>query len=124
MSFEAFAKAVCIDKKVMDRRMKGTVAMDASTGAKSKLSKEQQQVVVDTMRRYDRGNNGQPPAKGISLVQELNPKLTRKQAVNVFANIRKQNKDVLTGDVKAQQSSSKRSEVTVSAQHYWHETVE
>ena len=124
MKFEQFAKAVGIDKKVMERRMKGSVAMGASAGPKPKLSKEKQQVVVDTMRRYDRANNGQSAAKAASLIQELNPKLTRKQATNGFAYIRKQNKDVLTGDVLAQQSTSKRSEVTVSAQQYWHETVE
>ena len=76
MKFEQFAKAVGIDKKVMERRMKGSVAMGASAGPKPKLSKEKQQVVVDTMRRYDRANNGQSAAKAALLIQELNPKLT------------------------------------------------
>ena len=39
MKFEQFAKAVSIDKKVMERRMKGSVAMGASAGPKPKLSK-------------------------------------------------------------------------------------
>ena len=124
MKFEQFAKAVGIDKKVIERRMNGSVAMDASTGPKPLLAKGKQQVVVDTMRRYDRANNGQSAARAASLVQELNPNLTRKQAVNAFAHLRKRNKDVLTGDVKAQQSTSKRSEVTVAGQYIWHEEVE
>ena len=124
MSFRDFAVAVGIDRNVLGRRIKGSVAMDASTGPKPLLNKKNEVVVVDTMRRYDRANNGQGAAKGASLVQELNPKLTRKQSVNVFARIRKQNKDVLTGGVKAQQSTSKRSEVTVTTQKFWDETVE
>ena len=63
--------------------------MDASTGPTPLLNKEKEVVIVDTMRRYDRANNGQDAAKGASLVQELNPKLTRKQSVNVFSRIRK-----------------------------------
>ena len=124
MKLKEFAKAVGIDRNVLTRRMKGAVAMDASTGPTPLLNKEKEVVIVDTMRRYDRANNGQDAAKGASLVQELNPKLTRKQSVNVFSRIRKKNKNVLTGDVKAQQSTSKRSEVTVTAQNFWHETVE
>ena len=124
MPFEEYAKAVGINKKVLRTRMNGSVDMAASTGPKPLLNLEKQQVVVDTLRRMDRSNNGQSVAKGASLVQELKPGLHRKQAVNVLATIRRQHKDVLTGPVKVQQSTSKRTEVTVAMQSIWHKTVD
>ena len=73
MPFEEYAKAVGNNKKVLCTRMNGSVDMAASTGPKPLLNLEKQQVVVDTLRRMDRSNNGQSVAKGASLVQELKP---------------------------------------------------
>ena len=97
MSFAEYAKAVKIDKAVMRTRLKKKIAIDASTGPKPVLDKGQEQVLVDTVRRYDRSNNPRPVAKHVSLAQQLNPKLTRKQASNAFAKIQRKHKDVLTG---------------------------
>jgi hypothetical protein len=96
-------------------------AVGCCVGPTSLLDGESQQFVVDVMRRKDRANDGMNRREGIDMVQDLKPELTRNQAVESFRRVRAKNKDTLTGLVKANRSTDKRSAITVEQQYRWHQ---
>jgi hypothetical protein len=95
-----------------------------SVGKPSNLTPDLQEFTVDVLRRRDRANDGMNRQAGIDMVQDLKPELRRDQAARAFDKVRKDNKEALTGIVKAQASTTKRSAITVSQQWRWHYTIE
>jgi hypothetical protein len=64
--------------------------------------------VVNSVRRRDRARDGLGPGEISSLVQELKPSLSAKQATNAASFLRKQNSDVLTKSTTAQATTTAR----------------
>jgi hypothetical protein len=97
----------------------------SGVGRASQVDGETQQFLVDALRKYDRGNDGRTRAEGIDMLQELKPELSRKQASNAWSNnIMKNYRKEITGVVKAQATTVKRSAITVEQQYRWHTTYE
>ena len=85
------------------------------------LDEDTAQFLVDTMRRRDRGDDGMGRKESIDMLQDLRPELSRRQVSNQFdRTIRPKYSDVLTGIVKAEATTSKRSQITVAQQYRWH----
>ena len=64
-------------------------------------------------------------SQAVDMIQDLRPSLSRAQVTRAFDRcIRPANKALLTGIVKAQASTEKRSQITVSQQWRWHQAVE
>ena len=95
---ETFRKYVC--KDVGKRRVLGSV-----TCGRSVAHRDTEQFVVDTLRRKERGDDGKGRSYAIDMIQDFNPKLSRKQCTRMFdKRIRPQHKDELTGIIKPQAS--------------------
>jgi hypothetical protein len=96
-----------------------------SVGRPSYCSEQQQQFVADTIRRADRGNKGKTRQQAVDIVQELQPDLDRSQAANVLdKTIRHNHSSELTGIVKTQETTTKRSAITIEQQWRWHSEVD
>ena len=116
--FETFRKYVCKDAAA--RRVIGN-----GVGAKKLLDEKTVQFTLDVIRRRDRANDGMAKPAIIDLLQDLHPALGRTALTQAFdRNIRRENKDLLTGIVKAQASTEKRSAITVPQQYRWHSCVD
>ena len=93
-SLDEFSKIVGIPKGTLapyvttlgKRRVIG-----AQVGKKTLLPKDDSRVLVDTMRRYDRGNDGLSRAQILDVLQELSPSLTRDQACSSLRTVRRNN---------------------------------
>ena len=120
-SINAFCKLKGVGRTAFTNRLKGKTAIGASAGRPPLISKKDEQIVVDTLRRLDRGNSGGGVGKAIDLVKELACTVTHKQARDKALNSRKGNSDVLTAPTKAQPTTSKRSQVTLAGQFRWHQ---
>jgi len=120
-SLRTFCKLKGLGRAAFTNRLNGKVAVDASAGRPPLIHNKDAQVVVDTLRRFDRGNAGGGVSKAIDLVKELKPSVTHKQARDKALQIRKKNSDVLTAPTKAQPTTSKRSQVTLGGQFRWHQ---
>ena len=112
--YQTLAKYLCIDKS--KRKVVG-----CGVGPASLLDGGARQFVADVVRRKDRGNDGMSRRDCIDVVQDLKPELTRNQATEAFRMVRAKNKDKLTGIVKANRSTDKRSAITVEQQYRWHQ---
>ena len=96
-----------------------------SVGAKPLFDKDLQGWAVDVIRRYDRGNDGKNKRECIDILHDLKPGLSRKAVQQTFdRTVRPQHKKELTGIVKANCTTVKRTAITVPQQHRWHMTVE
>jgi len=120
-SLTVFCKSKGLGRKAFTNRLKGKVAVDASAGRPPLIDNKDSQVVVDSLRRMDRGNAGGGVTRAIDLVKALKPSVSHKQARDKALQIRKNNSDVLTDPTKAQSTTSKRSEVTLAGQFRWHQ---
>ena len=98
--------------------------LGSSVGPTGTFSKEDKQLILDTFRRLDRGNDGTGRKGGIDMALELHPELTQKQAARAVDLVRRKSKDVLTGRIKAQATTTARSGITVKQQHRWHTLVD
>ena len=88
---------------------------------KKLLDEDAAQFVVDTIRRMDRADDGMTRRESIDMIQDLRPELSQKQAMSQFdRNVRPQNKQYLTGVIKAEATTTKRSAITVPQQYRWH----
>ena len=88
------------------------------------MSEDVSEFLVAVMRRRDRANDGMSRSMSIDALQDLVPEKTRSALTKSFdRNIRPANKELLTGIVKAQASTVKRSQVTVAQQWRWHSAV-
>ena len=90
-------------------------------GAPSLVKPEVQEFAVDVVRRRDRGNEGLTNRDTAEMIQDLVPHLTTQQVTDSLRKtIRPKFKSVLTNIVKAQASTTKRSQITVAQQYIWH----
>ena len=112
--FSTFKKYACAD--LSKRRKLGT-----QVGRPQAILDNTGEFVVDVMRRKDRANEGMTRTDAIDMLQDLQPEKTRTTLARSFdRNVRPKNKDKLTGCIKAQASTKKRSAITVEQQYRWH----
>ena len=96
-------------------------------GHKQILSKEQRQLVIETIQLRDRQNQGMSRRDAIALIQDVAPGATKAQAQNTWAHTVKpgaQKNNQLTGTVTAQKTTSKRSNINIPQQLRFHNLVE
>ena len=92
-------------------------------GNPSKITRDIQDVIVDTLSHYDRANNGKSPEKAIYLVCGLAPDLSWKQCLQILrCRIIPGNPDKLKPNAMKAQATTKRSAITVAQQFRWHTT--
>ena len=116
--YSTFSAYVC--KDVGKRKVLGS-----SVGRASTLDSDTAQFMADVLRRKDRGNDGMNRRECIDMIEDLKPQLTRPQAAWAFDNAKRgKHKDELTGIIKANSSTDKRSAITVSQQFRWHSAVD
>jgi hypothetical protein len=130
MTLPRFCALVSIPQKTLEpyirsnRLKRREVGVGVGPG-KTTLMPDTEDFLVDVMRRRDRGNDGMDRSESIQMMQDLQPELSHKQAERQFdRNVRPAHKDVLTGIIKAEATTSKRSAITVEQQYRWHSTVD
>jgi hypothetical protein len=84
---ETFRKYVCTDP---GKRRK----LGSQPGPSRLVSKDASQFVVDVMRRKDRADDGMNRRESIDLLQDLQPELTRKDAVCAGAELLPRRRDL------------------------------
>jgi hypothetical protein len=97
-----------------------------SAGRPPLLTARNQGFIRNVMAHKDQANEGAKYQEAVDLVQELYPKLTQEQARHHLS------RTLLKGDtsivkakaVVAQQTTTKRSNITVPQQYRWHQTYE
>jgi hypothetical protein len=108
----------CTD--VGKRKVLGT-----SVGKKPLFNDDEQEFVIDVIRRHDRGNDGLNKRRCVDKLHDLRPELQRKSVENAFdRTVRPHNKEVLTGIIKANHTTVKRTAITVPQQYRWHTAFE
>ncbi len=104
---------ICTDKS--KRKQVG-----ASVGQPTLLSEHQTKVLVQCALKADRSNEGMTPAQLEANIQKLNPELTAEQDKNHCRTFMKKNEGVVNPKaVKAQKTTSCRSQCTVAQQFCW-----
>ena len=90
------------------------------------VSGENTSFLGDVVVRCDQANNGLTRQEAISTLQELEPDLSRKQATNFFNRtfFQKNKGKVKKNLVKAQKTTTKRSQITVAQQYRWFKKYE
>ena len=85
--------------------------LGAKAGKQMTLKPEQGQLLADLIRRKDRGNDGLGKPEIIDVIQQIKPGgCSRKAARDAFdRTVKKAYSDVLTGRVKVQATTTKRS---------------
>ena len=112
--FSTFQQHVCPDA---EKRIK----LGSSVGKKSLIKVSTANVVVDTLIRKDRANQGEGVRGAVDMIEELEPHLNRAQITRAFRRtVRPKFKGRLTNPVAAQHSTTKRSAITVTQQFRWH----
>ena len=110
-TFHAYARAEIGKRK----------AMGSSVGKKRVFTDEEEQFVVDVVRRHDRGNDGLNNRQAVDKLHDLRPDMNRKSVMNTFdRTIRPCRKSELTGIVKANSTTVKRTAINVPQQWRWH----
>jgi hypothetical protein len=109
-----FRKYVC--NNISNRRKIG-----AKPGKKSIVNENNAQFLIERAIRADRGNDGRTPADIIEDIQQLQPEIGPKQAQNYYSRtFKKRSKGRLKPRaVKAQKTSTRRSNITVAQQYRW-----
>ena len=109
---------ICSDKS---KRKKIGVA----TGRPALLSAHKSELLAQCAVKADRSNEGMTPAQLEANIQKLNPELTAEQAKNHRRTFMKKNAGVLKPKaVKAQKTTSRRSQCTVAQQFRWRKMVD
>ena len=99
--------------------------LGSSVGAAPLFSADDQQFAVDVVRRHDRGNDGLNKRECIDILHDLMPAAKRAAVGQTFDRvIRPNHKEELTGIVKANTTTVKRTAITVAQQYRWHEAVD
>ena len=88
------------------------------------LDQEDSQLLVDVIRRSDRGNEPKSMPQIMGVIQELKPTLNIKATRNAFATVQKKHKAELTGKIKAQATTTARSAITIPQQFRWHTMID
>ena len=130
MSLKIFAAKVGIPYKTLkpyvcqDVSKRKQVGSGVGGSGKSLVNEDTSQFMSDVLRRRDRANDGCTRPEAVTMLQELQPELTRAQACRQFdRHVRPNHKDVLTNIVKAESTTSKRCAITVPQQWRWHQAV-
>lgn len=98
--------------------------LGSGVGAKPLITQLTANVVVDTLIRKDRANQGEGVSGAIDMIEELQPGLSRKQiSLSFRRTVRPKFKHRLTNPVAAQHSTTKRSAITVAQQFRWHKVM-
>ena len=129
MSLRSYAKCVNIQfESLYDycRPQKGKrKVLGSSVGNPPLFDIKLEQFAVDVMRRHDRGNDGLDRRDCIDLLHEMKPGSKRKHIMDAFdRTVRPRHKEVLTGIIKANATTSKRTAITVPQQFRWHSTID
>ena len=98
-------------------------ALGTHAGKPAHLSADESQFVADNIRRADRSNDGLKRRQILDIVQEIVPSLSRGQSAQALRAVRHTHK-ALTGIVKAQATTTKRTAITVTQQYRWHMMIE
>ena len=99
--------------------------LGAHVGQPSLFSESQKQFAVDVVRRHDRGNDGLDKRKIVDLMHDLKPDLKRRSVEQAFdRDVRPKHAHQLTGIVKANPTTTKRTAITVGQQFRWHTTID
>ena len=94
------------------------IVVGSKPGRPRLFSAEDEQIIVDVTVRADRGQHGKTSAKIVDTLRELRPDVSMKQAENAFGRtIHPNHRDQLSGKVKAQATTTKRSAITVEQQY-------
>lgn len=92
-----------------------------SVGNQAHFSEYETGFTVDAIRRYDRGNDGKNKREIVDMLHDLKPELSRRAVQRSFdETTRPQHKEQLTGIVKANSTTVKRTAITVAQQWRWH----
>jgi hypothetical protein len=126
MSLHMYARCVGISKTVLHKNTHPDLAkrqkLGSHAGKPTLLGDELQQFGVDVLCRRDRGNEGLCNRDARQLFHDLAPALKLEQVADCLRRtVRPRFKSVLTNIVKAQASTSKRSQITVAQQYRWHQ---
>jgi hypothetical protein len=125
MKLKPYAKLVGIPfetlKKYCDKDTKARRALGTHVGKHPLFVAEEEQFVVDVIRRHDRGNDGFFKRQCVDTLHDLRPELNRKAVTQYFdRTLRPQHKEELTGIIKANPTTVKRTAITVAQQYRWH----
>ena len=125
MSFTLYCRCVGISKSTLHGYVHPVLAkrtpLGSHKGAPGLVKKEVQNFVVDVLRRRDRANEGLTNRDTAEMIHDLVPELNIDQVTGALRKtVRPNNKDLLTNIVKAQASTTKRSQITVAQQFRWH----
>ena len=129
MSLHMYARCVGISKSVLHKYTHPDPAkrtkLGSHAGKPTLLSEEVQQFGVDVLCRRDRGNEGLSNRDCSRAAPRFG---ARAEAASKWQNclrqtVRPRFASVLTNIVKAQASTSKRSQVTVAQQYRWHQVI-
>ena len=115
----------CPHAHMLRKYVAGTRQLGSRPGRAGLLQQGEVDSIVDVLKRADRGNDGMDRPKAIDTVLDIKPHLSRKQAADTFRMlVQKKHKNELTGPVKAQATTTKRTGITVAQQYRWHMTFE
>ena len=94
-------------------------------GRYSVVSYERKVFIADAIVRADRANNGMTSGAIHEMVGTLCPTLSLEQCKGAFKKIKRQPefKERLTGVIRAQKSTTKRSGITIEQQYRWHKVL-
>ena len=96
-------------------------ALGSSVGKQRVFTAEEEQFVVDVVRRHDRGNDGLNKMQCVDKLHELRPSLPRKSVINAFDRTIRPSRDTeITGIIKANSTTMKRTAINVPQQWRWH----
>ena len=100
-------------------------AAKRSRGKPSVVSYDKKVFIVDAIVRADRANNGMASGAIHEMVGTLCPTLSLEQCKGAFKKIKRQLefKERLTGVIRAQKSTTKRSGITIEQQYRWHKVL-
>lgn len=109
-----FKHYVCRDKS---KRLK----IGSKVGRKTILSEENSEFLCQVAIRADRANEGLTPADIITKIQRMQPELSERQAANHYSRsfLKKHKGRLKSKPVKAQKTTSRRSQCTVAQQFRW-----
>ena len=100
-------------------------ALGVSAGKQPLFNEEQQKFVVDVIVRHDRGNDGLNKRQCIDKLHDMRPDLKRKNVSDAFdRTVRSRHTHELTGIIKANATTVKRTAITVPQQFRWHTTID
>ena len=124
ISRRGYAKKVNSPYGPLFDRIDGKVSMESHAGRPSILSADDEQFVVDTIRRRDRGCEGMTPPEIADLIDDLRPDIRPLQASQVAKNLRKRHqKEELTGTTKAQATTTARANINIGQQYRFHKVT-